>query len=72
MLFGKVPMEVSIGGIYFPPILIAIVVGTMLAWAIFFVLGLLDWIRHIWYPPLFFIATMVICTWLVSLFMIPI
>lgn len=68
----KIPMEISIGGIYFPPILLAIVIGTCLSWGIAILLKKLNLTEYIWYPALFFFALIVICTWFVIYLFIPI
>ncbi len=72
MNFSGVPMEISIGGIYFPPIMFAILLGVVLAGLLAKVLNRLNLTRFIWHPPLFFVALSVICTWLVDLFILPV
>jgi hypothetical protein len=64
---ANVPMEISIGGIYFPPIMFAILLGVLFAGIIAKLLT-----RFIWHPPLFFIALSVVTTWLTGIFIIPI
>ena len=72
MNYSNLPIEAAIGGIYFPPILLATVSGVLLAWCITRLLNRLGLSQFIWYPPLFFLALAVICTGLVSSFIIPI
>jgi hypothetical protein len=49
-------MEISIGGIYFPPIMFAILLGVLFAGIIAKLLNRFNLTRFIWHPPLFFIA----------------
>jgi len=72
MNYSHLPIEVSICGIYFSPILLATVLGVMLAWVITRLLNRFGLAQFIWYPPLFFLALAVICTGLVSFFIIPV
>ena len=72
MNYSHLPIEVSICGIYFSPILLATVLGVMLAWVITRLLNRFRLAQFIWYPPLFFLALAVICTGLVSFFIIPV
>jgi hypothetical protein len=68
---ANVPMEISIGGIYFPPIMFAILLGVLFAGIIAKLLNRFNLTRFIWHPPLFFIALAVVCTWLTSIFILP-
>ena len=65
-------MEISIGGIYFPPIMFAILLGVLFAGIIAKLLNRFNLTRFIWHPPLFFIALSVVTTWLTGIFIIPI
>jgi hypothetical protein len=69
---ANVPMEISIGGIYFPPIMFAILLGVLFAGIIAKLLNRFNLTRFIWHPPLFFIALSVVTTWLTGIFIIPI
>lgn len=69
---ATVPMEIAIGGIYFPPVLFAILLGILLAGIAARLLNRLNLTRFIWHPPLFFVALTVVCTRLVDIFIIPI
>jgi len=69
---ASIPMEISIGGIYFPPIMFAILLGILLAGIIAKLLNKLNLARFIWHPPLFFLALAVVCTRIVSIFIIPV
>lgn len=72
-MFGmdKYPIEINIAGIYFPPILFAVILGAIIAWGITRVMFHYDLLRFIWHPPLFYVALTVICTGLVSALLIP-
>ena len=72
MNYADVPMEIAIGGIYFPPVMFAIILGVIVAEVTGRLLNRSDLTRFIWHPPLFFIALAVICTRLVGLYLIPI
>ena len=72
MNYANVPMEIAIGGIYFPPVMFAILLGVLLAGIAARLLNKLHLTRFIWHPPLFFVALAVVCTRLVGLFIIPI
>ncbi len=65
-------MEIAIGGIYFPPILFAILLGIVLAGIVAKLLNRFNLTRFIWHPPLFFIALTVISTRIVGIFIIPV
>ena len=65
-------MEIAIGGIYFPPIMFAILLGVVVAGIIAKLLNRLNLARFIWHPPLFFLALTVVCTRIVSIYIIPV
>jgi len=67
-----IPMEISIGGLYLPLIMIAILLGLLLAGVVTKLLNRFNLTRFIWHPPLFFVALSVICTWFVDLFILPV
>jgi len=69
---ANIPMEISIGGIYFPPIMFAVLLGVLLAGIVSKLLNRFNLTRFIWHPPLFFIALAVICTRVVEIFVIPV
>lgn len=68
----NIPVEISISGIYFPPIMFALLLGIVLAGVIAKLLNRFNLTRFIWHPPLFFIALTVICMRFVDLFIIPV
>jgi hypothetical protein len=69
---ASIPGEIALGGIYFPPVLFATLLGVLLAGLLTRLLNRLNLTRFIWHPPLFFVALAVVCTRLVDLFIIPI
>ena len=71
-MFDYVPSEVSIGGVYFPPLLLAGIVGMILAWLTAILLNRYRLSRFFAYPPVVFIALAVIFTGLIGTFFIPV
>jgi hypothetical protein len=67
-----VPHEFNIGGVYLPPILIAGLVGLIAAVATARLLNRYRLSKYFFYPPLVFLALMVIYTVLVGTFIIGI
>jgi len=67
-----IPHEFTIGGVYFPPLLIAAFVGVVLAALTAFALNRYRLSRLLFYPPLVFLALAVIYTGLIGTFFIPI
>ena len=72
MDIANIPMEISIGGIYFPPIMFAILLGVLLASVIAKLMNRFNLARFVWHPPLFFLALAVVCTRIVSILVIPV
>jgi hypothetical protein len=68
----KVPMEFAIGGVYMPPLLIAVILGTAIAVVVARLLNRYRLSRYLFYPPLVFMALTVIFTVIVGTFLIPI
>jgi uncharacterized membrane protein YeaQ/YmgE (transglycosylase-associated protein family) len=66
-----IPSEFAIGGIYFPPLLIASILGVVGAWLTALLLNRFRLSRFFWYPPLVFLALAVIYSGLVGTFVIP-
>jgi hypothetical protein len=67
-----IPCEFSIGGIYFPPLLIAAIVGVMATILTAKLLNRYRLSRFFFYPPLVFLALAVIFTCLIGTFVIPV
>jgi len=66
-----IPSEFVIGGVYFPPLLIASVFGVVAAWLTARLLNRYRLSRFFANPPLVFLATAVIYTVLIGTFLIP-
>ena len=67
-----IPHEFFIGGVYFPPLLIATFLGIVLAALTAIVLNRYRLSRFFFYPPLVFVSLTVIYTGLIGTFIIPI
>ena len=66
------PHEFAIGGIYFPPLLIAGILGVGAAFATARFLDRYRLSRHFFYPPLVLLSLMVLYTVLIGTFVINI
>jgi len=66
-----IPSEFVIGGVYFPPMLIAALLGTAAAWLTAMLLNRYRLSRFFAYPPLVFLALAVIYTVSLGTFVIP-
>jgi len=66
-----VPSEFNIGGVYMPPLLIAAILGTIAAVATARLLNRYRLSKHFFYPPLVFLALMVIYTVFFGTVLIP-
>jgi len=67
----NVPCEFSISGIYMPPLLIAAILGTITAVVAAHMLNRFRLSRYFFYPPLVFVAMVVIFTVLFGTIVIP-
>jgi hypothetical protein len=67
----NVPNEFAIGGVYMPPMLIAAILGTLLAVLTARLLNRYRLSRYFFYPPLVFVALTIIFTVLIGTFVIP-
>ena len=65
------PSEFTIGGVYMPPMLIAALLGTLLAVLTARLLNRYRLSRYFFYPPLVFVALTVFYTVLIGTFVIP-
>ncbi len=65
------PHEFAIGGVYMPPLLIAGVLGTIAAAVTARLLNRVRLSRYFFYPPLVFLALMIIYTVLFETLLIP-
>ena len=67
-----IPKEFTIGGVYFPPLLIAGILGVTAAVLTAMLLNRYRLSRYFFYPPLVFLALAVIYTGLIGMFIIPV
>ena len=67
-----VPHEFAIGGVYFPPLLIASILGVLAAVLTAVLLNRYRLSRFLYCPPLIFVALAIIYTGLIATFLIPI
>jgi hypothetical protein len=68
---GPIPSEFAIGGVYMPPMLIAAILGTLVARLTARLLNRYQLSRYFFYPPLVFVGLMVIFTVLIGTVVIP-
>lgn len=66
-----IPSEFVVGGVYFPPMLIAAFLGTAAAWLTAHLLNRYRLSRFFAYPPLVLLALAVNYTVLLATFVIP-
>lgn len=66
-----IPSEFVVGGVYFPPMLIAAFVGTAAAWLTAQLLNRFRLSRFFAYPPLVLISLAVVYTVLLGTYVIP-
>ena len=66
-----IPSEFAIGDVYLPPMLIATLLGMVLAWLTAHLLNRYRLSRFFFYPPLVLLAFAVIYTVLIGTFVIP-
>jgi hypothetical protein len=71
MLMQPLPIEFAIGGVYFPPLLIASLLGTAAAGLTALLLNRFRLSRFFFYPPVVFLALAVIYSGLIGTFVIP-
>ena len=66
-----IPKEVAIGGVYFPPLLIAGFIGVTATILTAMVLNRYRLSRYFFYPPLVFAALAIFYTVIIGTFIIP-
>jgi len=66
-----VPHEFAIGGVFLPPMLIAGILATIVAYIISSLLNRYGLSKYLFYPPLVFVALVVIFTVLIGTIVIP-
>jgi len=67
-----IPKEFAIGGIYFPPLLIAGLLGVVATTLTVVLLNRYRLSRLFYYPPLVFLALAVLYTGLIGTFLVPV
>ncbi len=67
----SIPKEIEIYGIYFPPLLIAATLGLAAAWFTASLLNRFGLSRYIFFPPLFFVALVVIYSCVIGTLFVP-
>jgi hypothetical protein len=67
-----IPIEFAIGGVYFPPLLIASTLGVVAAVVTAILLNRYRLSRFFFYPPLVFLALAVIYTGVIGTFIVPV
>ena len=67
----KIPREFAIGGVYLPPMLVAALLGMLLALLTAKLLDRYRLSRFFFYPPLVYVALIMIYTVLIGTFVIP-
>ncbi len=67
-----IPKEFAIGGVYFPPLLIAGLLGVAAAALTVALLNRYRLSRLFYYPPMIFLALAVVYTGLAGTFLIPV
>ena len=66
-----IPSEFTLGEVYFPPLLIAAIIGFVAAWLTALLLDRYRLSRYFFYPPLVLLALAVIYTVIIGTFVIP-
>jgi hypothetical protein len=66
-----IPSEFAIAEVYFPPLLIAAMIGFVAAWLTAMTLNRYRLSRFFFYPPLVLLALAVIYTVIIGTFVIP-
>jgi hypothetical protein len=67
----NIPTEVSIGGVYFPPLLLAAILGVIIAVMTVVLLNRYKLARYFYSPPSIFVLLVVFYTSLIAIFIIP-
>jgi hypothetical protein len=68
----NIPKEFAIGGVYMPPLLIAAIIGAIAAVVTARLLNRYRLSKYFFYPPLVFLAMMIIYTVLIGTLIIPV
>ena len=71
-MIDLIPKEFNISGVYLPPLLVAGLLGLVLAVLTAKLLNRYRWSNYFFYPPLVFLALAVIYTGIIGTFLIPV
>ena len=66
-----IPREFALGGVFFPPLLVAGILALALSWITAAILNRLRISRFFYYPPLVYVALLVIYTIVLGTFFFP-
>jgi hypothetical protein len=69
---SQIPHEIALGGVFMPPLLVASILGGIAAVVTAQLLNRYRVSRYFYYPPLVFIALMVIYTVIIGTFIVRI
>ena len=69
---NTMPHELAVGGVYFPPLLVAAILATIAAVLTALLLNRIRLSRYFFYPPLVFLALFTIYTVLLGTFVVRI
>jgi hypothetical protein len=68
---SAVPVELSLNGVFYPPWVLAALLGLVLATVLAALANRSGLSRFVWHPPLFFSALVIACTVLVGTTLVP-
>ncbi len=66
-MFESIPVEISYGGVYLPPLFFVVLFGVISAYFISAILNRTGLSRYFWHPPLAFVALTLLMTSLIGL-----
>lgn len=71
-MIGRIPSEFNFGGVFLPPLLVAALLALVATWLTAMALNRCRLSRYFFYPPLVYIALLVIYTLIIGTFFVPI
>jgi hypothetical protein len=66
-MFESIPVEISYGGVYLPPLFFVVLFGVISAYFISVILNRTGLSRYFWHPPLAFVALTLLMISLIGL-----
>jgi hypothetical protein len=66
-MFKSIPVEISYGGVYLPPLFFVVLFGVISAYVITAILNRTGLSRYFWHPPLAFVALTLLMISLIGL-----